>query len=171
MRDLETVSTEVQDFMRGWLGQHLILGGDFHVSFNLLTDYHHVGESIPRPRTLTDTNGSLHARALHAVVAGDEHLDGRRLRTGQLDGSWRRADTNGLYHNLEETGSKTGANAGLRLVQDRPWGGACCSFAESENETLCETCMAKNGHRDVDRMEKLGCGGGPSLRKLQRRTN
>ena len=34
-----------------------------------VTDNHHVGESIPRPRTLLVTNGSLRARALHTVVA------------------------------------------------------------------------------------------------------
>ena len=34
-----------------------------------LTDFLHVGESIPRPSTLTDTNDALRARALHAVVA------------------------------------------------------------------------------------------------------
>ena len=33
------------------------------------TDYHHVGESIPRRRTLLDTNDSLRATALHTVVA------------------------------------------------------------------------------------------------------
>ena len=78
-------------------GQHLILGGDFNASFHGLTDFHHAGESIPRPRTLTDTNDTLRARALHAVVAEldltvDEHTDGRKLRTGmahtkQLDSS------------------------------------------------------------------------------------
>ena len=33
-----------------------------------MTDYLHVGESIPRPRTLIDTNDSLRARALHTMV-------------------------------------------------------------------------------------------------------
>ena len=69
---------------------------------------------------------------------GDERLDGRRRRTGavhmvQLDGPWRIVNTNGLRHDLE-TGSKTGASAGLRLVEDGPQGGACCSFTENENE-------------------------------------
>ena len=174
--DFETVLAEMQAFMRGRLGQHLILGGDFNASFYGLTDFHLVGESIPRPRTLTDTNDTLRARALHAVVgrAGlddDEHLDGRRLRTGavhtmQLDGNWRRADANGFYHGIEETGSKTSASIGLRLVQDGSLCGACCSFVEIETETFCETWseftrletkrfMAKSGLRDVDRLEKL----------------
>ena len=56
-------------FMNGRLGQQLILGGDFNVSLYGLTDCHHVGESIPSPRTLLDTNDSLRARALHTVVA------------------------------------------------------------------------------------------------------
>ena len=34
-----------------------------------MTDYHHVGESISRPRTLTDTNDTLRSRALHTAVA------------------------------------------------------------------------------------------------------
>ena len=57
------------EFMSGRPGQHLILGGDFNVSLHGLTDYHHVGESIPRPRTLLDPNDSLRARATHTVVA------------------------------------------------------------------------------------------------------
>ena len=49
---------------------------------------------------------------------GDEHMDGRRLRTGtvhtkQLDGSWGRRDANGLHHGIMETGSKTNAGVGL----------------------------------------------------------
>ena len=39
------------------------------MSFYGLTDCHHVGESILRPRTLFDTNDSLRARALHTVAA------------------------------------------------------------------------------------------------------
>ena len=45
----------------------------------LLTDFHHVGESIPRAKTLTDTNDTLRARALHVVAElkpdGDENMD------------------------------------------------------------------------------------------------
>ena len=67
--DFESVLTEIQDFKSGRPGQQLILGGDFNVSLHGLTDYHHVGEPIPRPRTLMDTNGSQRARALHSVVA------------------------------------------------------------------------------------------------------
>ena len=130
------------------LGQHLILCGDFNESFYGLTDCHHVGESIPRPRTLTATNDTMRALASHAVVAEMDltvtNACGRRLRTGtvhmmQLDGTWRRADTNGPHHGVEETGSKTGASTGLRLVQDGSQGGACFFFGESETEILCET--------------------------------
>ena len=46
----------------------MILGGDFNVNLFGMTDYLHVGESIPRPRTLIDTNDSLRARALHTMV-------------------------------------------------------------------------------------------------------
>ena len=69
MGEFETVLTEIQEFTSGRPGQHLILGGDFNVSLYGLTDYHHVEESIPRPRMLMDTNDSLRARALHTVVA------------------------------------------------------------------------------------------------------
>ena len=48
--------------------QHVILCGDFNVNLFGMTDYFHVGESIPRPRTLIDTNDSLRARALHTMV-------------------------------------------------------------------------------------------------------
>ena len=62
--DFESVLTDTQDFMSGRPGQHLILRGDFNVSLYGFTDYHHVGESIPRPRTLMDTNDSQRARAV-----------------------------------------------------------------------------------------------------------
>ena len=67
--DFESVLTDIQDFMSGRPGQHLILGGHFNVSLHGLTDYHHVGQSIPRPRTLLDTSDSLRARGLQTVVA------------------------------------------------------------------------------------------------------
>ena len=34
-----------------------------------MTNYFHVGKSIPRPRTLIDTNDPLRARALHTMVS------------------------------------------------------------------------------------------------------
>ena len=49
------VLAEIQDFLHERSGQHLILGGDFSANFYGLTDVHHVGESTPMPRTLTDT--------------------------------------------------------------------------------------------------------------------
>ena len=67
--EFETVLAETQDFIHERSGQHLILGGDFNASFYRLTDFHHVGESIPRPRTLTDTKDAWRAGALHAIVA------------------------------------------------------------------------------------------------------
>ena len=96
-------------------------------------------------------------------------MDGCRLRTPvvhtkQLDGTLRRGDANGRYHGIGETGSKTSASTGLRLVQDGSKGGACCSLVEIETETLCETWsefarvetkqfLAKTGLRDADRLE------------------
>ena len=59
---------ELQEFLNGRHKQHVILGGDFNVNLFGMTDYLHVGESIPRPRTLLDTNDSLRARALHTMV-------------------------------------------------------------------------------------------------------
>ena len=71
-------------------------------------------------------------------------MDGRKLRTGtvhtkQLVGTWRRTDAKGLHHGIEETGRKTNARNGLRLVQDTSEGGSCSSFIEIATETLCET--------------------------------
>ena len=63
----KTVLTEIQDFMRGRPKQHVILGGDFNASLHGMADPFHVGESIPRPRTV-DTNDSLRARAVHTMV-------------------------------------------------------------------------------------------------------
>ena len=68
LEDFESVLMKIHKFTSGRPGQHQILGGDFNVSLHGLTDYHHGGESIPRPRTLLDTNDSLRAIALHTVV-------------------------------------------------------------------------------------------------------
>ena len=59
---------EIQEFVNGRPQQHVILGGDFNASLYGMTDVFHVGESIPRPRTLVDTNDSLRARALHTML-------------------------------------------------------------------------------------------------------
>ena len=90
----------------------------------------------------------------------------QELHTMQLDETWRRSDLNGLYHGIEETGRKTNASSGLRLIQDRSQGGSCCSFIEIATSTLCTTwseferletkrCIAKCGHRDADRSPLL----------------
>ena len=44
------------------------LGRRLNVNLFGMTDYLHVGESIPRPRTLIDTNDSWRAKALHTMV-------------------------------------------------------------------------------------------------------
>ena len=59
--EFEAALMEIQENVRP--KQHVFLGGDFNVSLFGMTDYLHVGESIPRPRTLVDTNDSLRARA------------------------------------------------------------------------------------------------------------
>ena len=66
--EFEAALMEIQEFLNGRPKQHVILGGDFNVNLFGMTDYLHVGESIPRPRTLIDTNDSLRARALHTMV-------------------------------------------------------------------------------------------------------
>ena len=70
-----------------------------------LTDYHHMGESIPRPRTLTDTNDSLRARALQSVVAEldltvtNTRMDASSEQELHTRSSW-------IHHGIEDTGSK-----------------------------------------------------------------
>ena len=68
LEEFEAVLMEIQEFVSGRPEQHVILGGDFNASLHGMTDFFHVGESIPRPRTLVDTNDSLRARALHTTV-------------------------------------------------------------------------------------------------------
>ena len=59
---------EILELVSGRPKQQKNLGGDFNASLYGMTDYFHVEESIPRPRTLVDTNDSLRARALHTMV-------------------------------------------------------------------------------------------------------
>ena len=75
---------DIQEFVSGRPKQREILGGDFNASMYGMTDYFHVEVSIPRPRTLVDTNDSLRARALHTMVA---ELDLKVTNT------WMNADT------------------------------------------------------------------------------
>ena len=48
--EFEATVTELQEFLNGRPKQHVILGGDFNVNLFGMTDYLHVGESIPRHR-------------------------------------------------------------------------------------------------------------------------
>ena len=153
--DVATVLTEIQDFMRetrtapdpGWRLQCQLSWTD-----------------RPSPRGRVDTrteNTDGHKRYFERTSIalccgsigpdGDEHLDGRRLRS-QMD------------FILEETESKTSTSTGFRMVQDGPQGGTCCPPVESENEILCETwselawlearrLLAKGGRRDGDRLD------------------
>ena len=66
--EFEAVLMESQEFVSGRPKQQVILGGDFNASLYGVTVYFHVGELIPRPRTLVDTNDALRARALHTMV-------------------------------------------------------------------------------------------------------
>ena len=161
----------------------MILGGDFNASLYGMTDYFHVGESTPRPRTLVYTNDSLRARAFHTMVTtgldGDEHVDECRHRTRalhkiQVVKSPRLVDTNGFHHDFEKIGNETCAGSGLRLVQDGSQSGACCPFVETENEIhekeWCEPAwlgarrlMAQSGCRDTDGMGQLECDGASAV--------
>ena len=82
--EFEATLTELQEFLNGRPKQHVILGGDFNVNLFGMTDYLHVGESIPRPRTLIDTNDSLRARALHTMVTEPDLT---------VTNTWMNADT------------------------------------------------------------------------------
>ena len=75
---------EIQEFVSGRPKQHVILGGDFNASLYGMTYYFHVEESIPRPRTLVDTNDSLRARASHTMVAEHDLT---------VTNTWMNADT------------------------------------------------------------------------------
>ena len=87
--EFEATLTELQEFLNGRPKQRVILGGDFNVNLFGLTDYLHVGESIPRPRTLIDTKDSLRARGLHTMLT---ELDLTETNT------WMNADTDrGLF--------------------------------------------------------------------------
>ena len=64
------------------------LGWRLQLNLFGMTDCFHVGESIPRPRTLIDTNDSLRARALHSMVT-ELDLTERELFTRS---SWSNAE-------------------------------------------------------------------------------
>ena len=138
---------EIQEFVNGRPKQQVTLGGDFDASLYGMTDYFHVGESIPRPRTLVDTNDSLRARALHTMVT---ELDLTVTNTWmnadterellKLVKPRRLVDTNGLHHDFKKIGNETCAGSRLRLVQDRSQSGVCSSFVETENEAHDEEC-------------------------------
>ena len=102
--EFEATLTELQEFLNGRPKQHVILGGDFNLNLFGMTDYFHVGESIPRPGTLIDTNDSLRARALHTMVTELERRHRTRaFHSVQLDKPRRLVDTNGLHHDFEKT--------------------------------------------------------------------
>ena len=90
-----------------------MLVADFNASFHGLTHFHDVGESITETENVDGHERHL-ARTRTgrccgtAGPDGDEHMDGRKLRTGtvhtkQVDGTWGRTDAHGLYHGIEGT--------------------------------------------------------------------
>ena len=122
----------------------MILGGDFYVNLFGMTDYFHVGESIPRPRTLVDTNDSLRARALHTMVT---ELDLTVRNT------WMNADTE-----QELFTRSSWSNPEDSLTQ--------MDFIKTENEVHDEECcklawlgarriLARCGYSNIDRLEEL----------------
>ena len=165
--EFEATLTELQEFLNGRPKQHVILGGDFNVNLFGMTDYLHVGESIPRPRTLIDTNDSLRARALHTMVTEldltvtNTWMNADTERELFTRSSWvkprRLVDTNGLHHDFEKIGNETCAGSGLRLVQDRSQSGVCSSFVKTENEVHDEECckLAWWGARRI--LARCGC--------------
>ena len=85
-----------------------------------------------------------------AGLDGDEHLDGRGLRTGavhtvQLDPA----------QSLTQMDFVMSSSAGLRLVQDRSQGGVCCSFTEDENELFEESDANLRGWKPDDSWGKV----------------
>ena len=66
--EFEATWRNSKEFLNGRPKQHVIFGRDFNANLFGMTDYFHVGESIPRPRTVIDTNDSLRARVLHTMV-------------------------------------------------------------------------------------------------------
>ena len=83
--DFQAVLTKILSFRSVTIRSRLVLCGEFNRSFCGMTDYHHVGESISRPRTLTDTNDHTEIKSTayscsgHGSVCG-EHLDGLEQR-------------------------------------------------------------------------------------------
>ena len=121
--------------MSGRPGQHLIQGGDFNVSSMLES------RSQDRERCWTRTIFTARESIAHCCgrtgLDGDEHLDGRGLRTRaiytlQLVGPCGSVDTKGLHHVYNEIRNETRANA------DRSQGGICCSYTENGNEVYDE---------------------------------
>ena len=149
--EFDAVLMEIQEFVTGRPKQHVILRGDFNASLYGMTDYVHVGESMPRPRTLVDTNELLRARALHTMVTELDLTVTNTWMNADTEqelftrSSWSnpeiRRHTNEFHHDFEKTGNETCAGSGLKLVQDGSQSGFCCPFDETENEIHAEECF------------------------------
>ena len=189
--EFEAALTEIREFLNGRPKQHVILGGDFNVNLFGMTDYLHVGESIPRPRTLIDTNDSLRARALHTMVT---ELDLTVTNTWMNEDTERELFTRSSWSNPEDsltqmdfimTSRKLEMKhvqvSGLRLVRDRSQSGVCSSFVETENEEHGEECcklawlgarrlLARCGCSNIRQIGRAGTSWHLCLWKLRRLT-
>ena len=152
-------------------------GGDFNVSLHGLTDYHHVGESIPETENAVGHERfSARESFAHCVVA---ELDLTVTNTWMNADTEQELFTRSSWSNPEDSLTQmdfimTSRKLEMRHVQvlDSDWfktdhqGGACCSFAEIENEIHDEEWsefawlgarrfLAQSGCRDADRLGKL----------------
>ena len=191
--EFEAVLMEIQEFVSERPKQHVILGGDFNASLFGMTDYFHVGESIPRPRTMIDTNDSLRARALHTMVT---ELDLTVTNTWMNADTERELFTRSSWSNPEDSLTQMdfimiSRKLEMKHVQvlDSDWFKtdhravhACSSFVETENEVHGEDCcklawldarrlLARCGCSNFDRLEELEQVGTWKLRRLTERWN
>ena len=175
--EIEAVLMEIQEFVSGRPKQHVILGGDFNANLFGMTDYFHVGESIPRPRTLIDTNDSLRARALHTMVT---ELDLTVTNTWMNADAERELFTRSSWSNPEDSLTQmdfimTSRKLEMKHVQvldsdwfkDRSQSGVCSSFVDTENEVHGEDCC-KLAWLDARRLlARCGCSNFDILAELE----
>ena len=122
--------------------------------------FFHVGESIPRPRALVDTNDSLRARALHTMVT---ELDLTVTNTWMNADTERELFTRSSWSNPEDSLTQMDF---VMTSRKRSQSGACSSFDETEHEVHDEEgckpawlgarrLLAQSGCRNADRLEEL----------------
>ena len=140
--DFEAVLTEIQFFMSGRPETAPDPGRTLQCELVRIDRPTSCGRVDPKTaRTLMDTNDSQRARALHTVLAEldltvtNTWMDADSERELYTRCSWTDPGESltqmDFIMTSRKTRSKTCASAGLRQVQDRPQGGACCSFTVS----------------------------------------